>query len=199
MYEIPKELRVEGQSWAIRNGGDFRMVLDCFIVLNDPELQATERMLATLIIFYEKFSDVEDIFQLPESTQEALIDAMFNFFNCGEKVSPGIQTPYKLVDWEQDAQMICAAVNTVAQKEIRSEPYMHWWTFMGYYMSVGESTLSTVLGIRSKIIKGKKLEKHEQEFRRSNPQYFVWNKDSVNKQESDQLARDLWNSGKGVD
>ena len=66
---------------------------------------------------------------------------------------------------------------------------------MGYYSAIGECPLSTILSIRDKIMRGKKLETHEREFRRDNPQYFVWNSKSVEDEEADKLFRDLWNQG----
>ena len=89
--------------------------------------------------------------------------------------------------------MICAAVNTVAHMEIRSIPYLHWWTFVGYYMSVGQSVLSTVVSIRDKIKHGKKLEKWEQEFRRDNPTYFN-RKQSEEDKAVEEYIKNLWNS-----
>jgi hypothetical protein len=62
-------------------------------------------------------------------------------------------------------------------------------------MSIGESVLSTVVGIRNKLIKGKKLEKFEQDYRRDNPQYFTWNSRSAKEQQMDDFVRQLWNNG----
>ena len=47
---------------------------------------------------------------------------------------------------------------------MRSEEYMHWWTFLGAYMEVGESTFSTIVSIRDKKRRGKKLEKWEEDY-----------------------------------
>ena len=91
--------------------------------------------------------------------------------------------------------MICAAVNNVAKTEIRAIPSLHWWTFLGYYMSVGESVLSTVVGIRDKLLKHKKLEKWEQDFKKSNPKYFVWKKSTVQDREAENLIKQIWNKG----
>ena len=104
---------------------------------------------------------------------------------------------HKLIDWGMDSQMICSAINKVANKEVRAEPYIHWWTFMGYYSAVGESLLSTVITIRDKMVRGKKLEKHEKEFRRDNPEYFVWNTNRVEDEEAEELFRQLWNQKGG--
>ena len=74
--------------------------------------------------------------------------------------------------------------------------YIHWWTFMGYYMSIGECLYSTILSIRDKILNGKKLEKYEREFKLRNPQYFVWNSKTTEQQEADAWLKTVWNSGK---
>lgn len=192
MYELPTTVTINEKVYTIRNAGDYRMVLDCFQVLNDVELSEKERILSFLIIFYEDFSSVESVLSINEDEMSALIDKAFLFFNCGNDHSSG-ETNYKTIDWEQDAQLISSAVNSVAGKEIRAETYLHWWTFMGYFNAVGESALSTVVGIRSKIAKGKKLEKYEQEFKKDNPQYFTWDMRTLKQKEEDELLNQLWN------
>lgn len=191
MYQLPTELEFNGTVHKIRNKGDYRIILDCFLALNDSELTKEERVYACLIIFYEDLNSLEDILSL-ESVDEP-VKKMFDFFRCNQPET--VQTaPYALIDWETDEQMICAAVNTVAHEEIRSAPYIHWWTFMGYYNSIGKSVLSTVVSIRNKIMKGKKLEKWETEFRRENPQYFAWKAKSADEIKEDEEIKALWNS-----
>ena len=170
------------------------MVLDCLAALGDETLSKTERLIAALIIFYEDFNDISDFTE--DVNLEELVKQMFWFFNCGEPNGVGMATQYKLIDWESDSQLICSAINKVAGKEIRLEPYIHWWTFMGYYISVGDSPLATIVGLRSKLARGKKLEKHELEFKRNNPQYFTWDARTIEQKEADELVKKLWNSGK---
>ena len=193
MYEIPKQIVIDKQSYVIRSGGDYRMILDCFSVLDDIELTMDERILTCLIIFYEKFNCLDDV--LADENVPELARQMFLFFNCGEEQTDSGQSR-KLMDWEEDSQLICAAVNKVANTEIRSVPYMHWWTFMGYYMSIGECLYSTIISIRDKIVSGKKLEKHEKEFKQKNPKYFTWNSKTTEQQEADAWLKNVWNSGK---
>ena len=192
MYELPITITVNENVYSIRNKGDYRMVLDVFAVLNDVELSEQERILTSLIIFYTEFDDVERLFACSEEELTALTEEMFNFFNCGQ-TSPGANTNVKLIDWDNDEQLIASGVNNVANTEIRSVEYCHWWTFMGYYLAIGESPLSTVVGIRNKIVKGKKLEKYEQEFKRDNPQYFNWDRRTLQEKEDDALLQELWN------
>ena len=80
--------------------------------------------------------------------------------------------------------MIFAAVNKVTQKEIRELDYMHWWTFLAYFGAIGEGQLSTIVGIRSKIRRGKKLEKWEQEYYREHKSRI----DMARKYSADELA-----------
>ena len=46
--------------------------------------------------------------------------------------------------------------------------YLHWWTFLGAYMEIGESLFSQILSVRMKKAKGKKLEDWEREFYKEN-------------------------------
>ena len=193
MYELPTSVTVNDTEYKIRDAGDFRVVLGCFSALNDIELGEDYRILASLIIFYEAFEEIEDI---PTDTDivDKLISEMMIFFNCGKQENDNNRNMPKLIDWDIDFNIIIAAINNVAGKEVRLG-YTHWWTFVGYYMSVGESVLSTVVGIRNKIIKGTKLEKWEKEFRGEHPDYFIWNSKSVEEKELDKLAFELWDSG----
>ena len=197
MYEIPTKVNIGGTEYQIRNNGDYRMVLDCFGALQDASLNSNERLFCSLIIFYEDINCIADINKF-ENLQEA-VDKMFEFFNCGQSQSVGKKMRHKLIDWEQDSQIICSAINKVANKEVRAEPYIHWWTFMGYYSAVGESLLSTIVTIRNKIVTGKKLEKHERTFKLENPEFFVWNANSIVDDEAEELFKQLWNNAEGGD
>ena len=193
MYEIPISVKLNDKEYRIRNNGDYRVVLDCFAALQDVDLTEQERIFASLIIFYQDLNSIEEI--LVRDDIPDLVIEMYKFFNCGEEDTLGTKVPHKLLDWEQDSQLICGAINKVANTEIRSTPYIHWWTFMGYFSAIGQSLFSTVVNIREKLLTGKKLEKHEREFKRDNPKYFVWNSKSVSDAEADRLVQELWNSG----
>ena len=69
---------------------------------------------------------------------------------------------------EQDSRFILAEVNRAAGTEIRSLPYLHWWTFLSYFHAIGEGQLSTLISIRTKLQNGKKLEPWEQDYYRKN-------------------------------
>ena len=64
---------------------------------------------------------------------------------------------------------------------------------MGYYSAIGDSLLAQVVNIRSKILKHKKLEKYEQEFKRENPQYFNWRHKSADDQKAEDWVMSMWN------
>lgn len=168
-YELPTSVILNNTAHAIRKDGDFRMVLDCFKLLQDEELDENERILACLTTFYAEVSSVEELWVLGD--MEEATKQMFSFFNCHQE-SVGIKAEGKVIDWDKDAMMIVSAINKVAGKEIRQEKYLHWWTFMAYYMAIGDSALATVVNIRRKLIKEKKLEKYEQKYVNDNPELF---------------------------
>lgn len=196
MFELPTTVTVNNQEYAIRRSGDFRIVLDCFEVLNDYSLTQTERLLVSAFIFYEDFTEFDDILKVGEPNLVALINAMFDFISCGADNNTS-RTQYKAIDWHQDEQLICSAINKVAGTEVRALPYLHWWTFMGYFSAIGESALSTIVSIRTKMVKGKKLEKYEREFVQDNPQHFKWDSRTEEQKEEDELIKKLW-SGEEV-
>ena len=194
MYTLPTSVKVKDREFTITNNGDFRMVLDCFKALGDAEMSEDYRVITCLLIFYNEFHEMLDISEAKDYVEE-LVKEMYKFFNCGQPEDVGAKTSKPVIDWDKDSQIVCAAVNNVAKTEIRSLPSLHWWTFMGYYLSVGESVLSTVVGIRNKINEGKKLEKWEKDFKKDNPNYFVWNNKTVADKEAEATVRAIWNSG----
>ena len=193
MYELPTKVSIDGKDFQIRNNGDYRMILDVFSVLEDPELEQKERLLSALIIFYDGMEDIDDVLSIPDI--ETAVKKMFEFFNGGRDESEATKQTRKLIDWEGDSALICAAINHVANMEIRSAEYIHWWTFLSYYMSIGECVLSTVVSIRDKTMRGKKLEKWESEYRRENPQYFNWNHKTIDEIDAEEWLKSVWNKG----
>lgn len=192
MYELPISVQINGESFKIRDKGDFRMVLHLFELLNAQDLSEKERIIAALVVFYEDFKDVDTVFTFKYI--EDAIKEMFNFINGGQ-TEPAKRSNINLIDWEQDSMLITSAVNNVAGKEIRSEEYLHWWTFLSYYMAIGECPLSQIVSIRSKIAHGKKLEKYEKEFKNENPQYFNIDMRGTEQKEAETYIRTIWNGG----
>ncbi len=171
-WGYPKALMVDGTEYGIKS--DYRAVINIFIALNDYELQKEDDYVKSSVIlslFYENYKDIP-----MEHWQEAL-DVMKEFIDMGISGDSG-NSP-RLIDWDQDAPIIISEINNVLNKEIRAEEYMHWWTFLSAYMSIGESLLSNVLHIRIKKAKGQKLEKHEQEFYKNNKAIIELNKKEV--------------------
>lgn len=157
-WTLPTSLEVGGQFWDIRS--DFRAVLDILKYFADPEYENDEKWEICLTILYIDYD------QMPgEYIEEAMQKAM-EFIDMGMK-DDGQRKPHTM-DWEQDAGLIIPPVNRVLGKEIRAMEYLHWWTFLGAYMEIGESLFSQVLSIRTKKAQHKKLEKYEQEFYREN-------------------------------
>lgn len=159
---LPVKLNINGVDRAIRS--DFRVALLIFQAYNDPDLQQHEKTTVMLDCLYEDFKDMSEN-DLSEAIQQALW-----FLDGGgtETESSNHAKAKKVMDWEQDEQMIFSAINKVAGFETRIMEYIHWWTFLGYFNEIGEGLFSTVLSIRSKLNKNKKLDKTEKEFYKEN-------------------------------
>ncbi|RHF82021.1 Gp15 family bacteriophage protein [Coprococcus comes] len=165
-WKLPTTLRVGWKEYEIRT--DYRAVLDILIAMNDPDIYAgmneqeknAEQSMTMLQILYLDFDSIP-----PQHWKEAAEQAI-EFIDCG--FSSDNKPKPRLMDWNQDAPILIPAVNKVAGKDIRAGKYMHWWTFLGLFMEIGESTFATVVGLRDKKKRGKKLEKWEQEFYKNN-------------------------------
>lgn len=159
-WELPTSLTLSEVDWQIRT--DYRCILGILTELNNPEFSNDEKWLIVLDILYVDFDNMP-IGLYNEAYQKAI-----EFIDMGNtEDKPQKQKP-RLMDWEQDSNMIISAINHAMGKEIRALEYMHWWTFLSAYMEIGECSFSHVLNIRNKKNKGKKLEKYEQEFYREN-------------------------------
>ena len=159
-WYLPKKIEFGGRSWDIRS--DFRDVLTILTAFDDPELKEGEKLYTALKIFYKDFDDI------PKSLYEEAYKQFMVFVDHGaEKKDQGKRSP-RMMDWEQDAGILFPAVNKVAGKEVRELEYLHWWTFTGYFMEIRGGVYGTVMQLRQKKAKHKKLEKDEQEFWRTN-------------------------------
>lgn len=185
-WEFPTSLNIGGVDYKIRT--DYRAVLDVLTALADPDLtdsdpQMTAYMQSSVVLEI-MFPDFESI---PiEHIQEAL-DKVAEFIDMG--ISDDSKKP-KTMDWEQDAPIIIPAINKVLNCEIRAQKYIHWWTFLGAYMEIGEGLFSNIINIRQKKAKGKKLEKYEQEFYRENKHLIDFKQKSQRSEEEKALLKD---------
>lgn len=154
-WSLPECAEIGGKAYQINT--DFRDILDVIRYLEDPDQPEYLRWRIAIALFFEG--------DIPIEYQQEAMEYLADFIACGEKDS---KPSPKLLDWEQDAQAIVADVNKVAGVEIRSVQYMHWWTFIAYFQAIGEGQLSTLVAIRDKLQRGKKLEKWELEFYQKN-------------------------------
>ena len=157
IFDLPTTLSFGGREWAINS--DFRDVLRTLAAFEDPDLTDGEKAFVCLHNLYPDLADI------PEGELQAAFDAAVGFIDHGQ----GTDGPApRTMDWTQDAPLIFPAVNKAAGFEVRAADYVHWWTFLGYFMEIRGSAYATVLGLRGKRARGKKLEKNEQEFWRCN-------------------------------
>lgn len=158
MYDLPTSVEIVGEEYEIRS--DYRAALDILSVFSDEELTAEEKLLAALDIFYPEFLCI------PDGDLQVAAEKMVWFLDCGD-AGEDRKRP-RLMDWEQDFQLVVAPVNRVLGGEIRSMPYLHWWTFLSAYYEIGDCMFAHVVRIRNLKAKGKALDKTDREFYREN-------------------------------
>lgn len=157
-WDLPKSLQVGGVDYHIN--ADFRDILEIIRRLLDEGGDRQVNLYVCLALFYDGFE------QMPESDYQEAVEKMFDFIACGEE--PDNKPALKLIDWEQDRQMIISDVNRAAGMEIRALKFCHWWTFISWFQSIGEGQLSAIVSIREKKRRHRKLSDWEREFYREN-------------------------------
>jgi len=158
--QLPKSLSINGIDYNIRS--DYRVALVILQALNDVDLTDYDKSVIIIECLYGQSANIPD-----EDIQEA-IDKAGWFLNCGHEQEHHVASA-RVYDWEQDEQIIFSAINKVAGHEVRADEYMHWWTFMGLFNEIGEGTFQTIVSLRDKQNRHKKLEKWERDYIRKNP------------------------------
>lgn len=157
-WGLPVFVVVGGREYNINT--DYRDILEVIAYLQDSDDLMTARYVA-LSLFYENFS------QMPVRDYGPAMDELARFIDLGEDPAEG-SPQARTIDWEQDRAVIAAEINKVAGVEVRALPYLHWWTFMGYFGAIGEGQLSMIVSLREKLRKGKKLESWERDYYQQN-------------------------------
>ena len=183
-WEFPTSLNVGGVDYEIRT--DYRAVLDLFAALSDPDLTDLDEQMTSYmqsqVIMQIMFPDCDNI---PHEHWQEALNKVSEFIDMG--ITEDSKKP-KTMDWEQDAPILIPAINRVLNCEIRAQKYIHWWTFLGAYMEIGESLFSNVIHIRQKKATGKKLEKWEQDFYKENKSLIDFKqKDRRSSEEKEEL------------
>jgi hypothetical protein len=159
IYSLPTSVEVNGTEYTIQS--DYRAVLDILTALSDGDLDEQDKAEAALTIFYPEFS------AMPASDYQEALNQCFRFIDHGQGAKTQGKQP-AVMSWEQDFDMIISPVNRIAGCEVRSLPYLHWWSFLSYYMEIGDCLFAQVVAIRDKKARGKPLDKQEREFYRRN-------------------------------
>lgn len=156
-YELPTTAEIDGIEYEMNT--DYRNILDIFKILNDANLLDEEKMLLSMELFYKDFSSMVNY--------DEAIRIMMLFIN-GNQAEVENSNKKPLMSWEQDLRLIIPPVNNVLGREIRQDKYLHWWTFLGAYMEIGECTFNTFVSIRDKKNRGKKLDANEEKIYKEN-------------------------------
>lgn len=161
--DLPTSLDIAGKKYAIRS--DFRVVLTIIQAMNDPHLSDQEKCYVCLKCLYV------DLGSLPGKDLQEAAEKAYWFVGGGD--TPKSERDVRTFDWEQDESIIFPAVNKAAGYETRAVKYLHWWSFLGLFGEIGEGLFSQVTHIRSKMARGKKLDKWEKEFVRNHKELIT--------------------------
>ena len=149
IFNLPTFVTISGIEYLVRT--DFRVILEIFVMLDDPDLTDADKTEALLRMFY--------VNRPPDA--EAALRAFTDFVDPRHG-NQGKTSSGRLIDWSQDFDLMVAPINHILGFECRSVDFLHWHTFLAAYLEIPpESVFARVLRIREKLRTGKKLEKYE--------------------------------------
>ena len=139
LWTLPETVHFADTDWRVHT--DFRDVLEILRWLDgsaDPALTDSERWYVALALFYRDFS------LMPPTKYREACEAMATF-----------------------VALIAAGTARAAGQDLRALPHLHWWSFLGWFDSIADGPFATVVALRDKLRRGKKLEPWEREFYRA--------------------------------
>lgn len=156
---LPDSVTINNTEYQFNS--DYRLILKLFKVLNmdEKELLPIEKYRVCIKLFYNG--------EIKRTDYNEAIECMFLFINAGDIEEETTKQP-QLVDWEKDIQKIVSPISKSMGQDIRGLKELHWWSFLSEYMEIGECRFSTIVSIRNKRAKHKKLEKWEEDFYKEN-------------------------------
>ena len=157
---LPMQAELDGAAYEIRT--DYRDILELLRWLGgtaDPQLDQSGRWYVAMRLFYPTFAE------MPQTCWPQATDFLAQFLAAGrrEQARPGPP----LMDWQQDAPLIAAGISRAPGQDVRTLPYLHWWCFLAWFDAIGEGSFATVVAIRDKLRRGKRLENWELDFYRT--------------------------------
>ena len=156
MFNLSDTVPVSGAEYSVRT--DFRVILEIFVMLDDPDLTDADKTEALFRMFYVE--------RPPDA--EAALQAFTDFVDPRHG-SQGKKSSSRLIDWSQDFDLMVAPINHILGFECRAADSLHWRTFLSAYLEIPpESVFARVLRIREKLRTGKKLEKNERSWYNKN-------------------------------
>ena len=156
-FDLASTVTISGCEYPIRT--DFRVILEIFVMLDDPDLTDADKTAALLRMFYVRCEASPEGNRPPDA--EAALRAFTDFVDPRHG-NQGKKSSGRLIDWSQDFDLMVAPINHILGFECRAADYLHWRTFLAAYLEIPpESVFARVLRIREKLRTGKKLEKYE--------------------------------------
>ena len=113
-FSLSDSVTVSGIEYPVRT--DFRTILEIFVMLDDPDLTDADKTEALLRIFYvNRPTDVETALRV-----------FTEFVEPRQAAKSPVSQKSRLIDWQQDFDLMVAPINHILGFECRAVDYLHW-------------------------------------------------------------------------
>lgn len=125
---LPDSVNVMGVNVPV--DADFRTVLKCFRILDDPNMNEQEKQTLLHVYFFKDFQG----FVIPDHIRLGLFCEFVN------EEGQGMDTDPAPADYEQDADAIYASFLQQYGIDLIDVPFLHWRKFTALLSGLGENT-----------------------------------------------------------
>ena len=164
-WDLPLSVFIDGEEYEIESQCDWRVILDILVLYEDPNIELFAKHSLAMVMFYKEPKKLKN----PQAAVYEMVRIVDGKKPEEVKETGRTEDPLRLMSWSKDFHLIAPAVSSVLGYDIRTPgKYTHWWTFLGAWMSLKESTWQCFVEIRKKRLKGENLEKWEERVYREN-------------------------------
>lgn len=125
----PSKASIRGKLYEVKT--DYRVALECFKVIDDPNIGDSERALAVIYILFGFISD--------EELQEEFLEKASYYLSCGETQEQS-KNKTKDIDFNNDMKYIIPSFRSDYHIDIVATS-MHWWEFVTLVSGFTENSL----------------------------------------------------------
>lgn len=158
--KAPEFVKIDDIEYKINT--NFRDCLKIILAFEDVNLTQDEQV---RVLLYNLYSNEDGELSETLVNYQKAVELGIKFLDCGENNTDKKDNDKpRVYSFSQDSKYINSAIlNKTNGVNLEMIDYLHWWTFVNYFMDMGESQFSNIVHLREQHRKGKLTKEEKQQ------------------------------------